>query len=316
MHNSDFIIMLARQRSGTNALRSVLESHPDIYCHNEVFSLNDVDSQDDPLIRETNFFNFLKRYAHGDITRIYPDQHEKIFVDFLEYLRCFSPKRYTVIDVKYNTTHFLTEPYKWNLAPYLFFLIKALGLRVMNVTRRNYLRFVLSTVKAERSGVWTVKGRPARLTDAKVPIDIDYLRRQLCYCDAENKMIETYFASYENYRSFEYNDIFSAGSETLAPAFRERFSPWLGVHDSYPAPSDYRKQSSLPLAQTIENYDEVAAALRDTEFAYCLEDESMYVPRPAATTVGRKRSQPRRKPQPPPGRLRTGAATRSTNKKR
>jgi hypothetical protein len=37
MDYSNFIILLARQRSGTNALRSILESHPAISCLPEVF---------------------------------------------------------------------------------------------------------------------------------------------------------------------------------------------------------------------------------------------------------------------------------------
>ena len=290
MSYSDIIVILARQRSGTNALRSVLQSHSDIYCHNEVFSLNDVDSKDDPLIPETNFFNFLKRYGGGDIRRIYPDQHEKLFIDFMEFLRCFSPKRCMVIDVKYNTTHFLTEPYKWNLAPYLFYLTKLFGMKVLNITRKNYLRYIVSTLKAERSGVWAAKGGQTPLSDAKIPVEIGYLLQQIRYCDAENKLIENYFASYPDYRSFEYEDIFAAGSETLAPSFRESLSNWLGVPDSYPAPSDYRKQSSLPLAQTIENYNEVAAALRETEFAYCLEDERMYAAKADRTSSDHRRN--------------------------
>lgn len=316
MDYSPFIIMLARQRSGTNALRSVFESHPDIFCHNEVFNLNDATSQVNPLLRETNFFNFLKTYANGDITRIYPDQHEKIFTDYLEYLRCFSSKRYIVIDVKYNTTHFLTPPYKWNVVPFLFFLIKTLGIRVLNITRKNYLRYVVSAVKAERSGILSVKARQAQPLDAKIPIEIDYLFRHLRNCDAENKQIEDYFASYPFYLPFDYNDIFTPGSETLAPAFFESFSDWLGVPNSYPGPSEYLKQSSLPLAQTIENYAEVAAALRDTEFAYCLEDEKIYAPLPVATNASRRRSNPGQNRKPSARQKRISTARSSASKKK
>ena len=106
---SDFIVVLSRQRSGTNPLRSVLESHPEIFCFNEVFNLPDRDA-DEPLLRESNFFTFLERYATDDVRRTMPDNHERLFLDYLEYLRCLSQKRYAVIDVKYNTTHFLARP--------------------------------------------------------------------------------------------------------------------------------------------------------------------------------------------------------------
>jgi hypothetical protein len=102
--------MLARQRSGTNALRSVLNSHPDVFCLTEVFSFMDRNSKH-RLTRKTNFFNFLVNYAGGDVSRILPDQHEKIFLAYLAFLRSFSKKRFILIDVKFNTTHFLTPPY-------------------------------------------------------------------------------------------------------------------------------------------------------------------------------------------------------------
>ena len=77
-----------------------------------------------------------------------PDHHERLFLDYLEYLRCLSQKRYTLIDVKYNTTHFLTRPWQERGAPYLLELIVKHGLYVLNVTRRNYLRYILSSEKA------------------------------------------------------------------------------------------------------------------------------------------------------------------------
>ena len=70
----------------------------------------------------------------------------------VEYLRCFSAKRYMLLDVKYNTTHFLNAPYTWDSAPYLFHLAKTWGMRVLNVTRKNYLRFIISSLKAQKDG--------------------------------------------------------------------------------------------------------------------------------------------------------------------
>ena len=99
MNYSNVVILLARQRSGTNALRSVLSAHPDIYCHNEVFNLADIDTDEDRVLREANFFNFQEKYARGDVRRLLPSNHERLFLDFLEYLRCFSSKRYMLIDV-------------------------------------------------------------------------------------------------------------------------------------------------------------------------------------------------------------------------
>jgi hypothetical protein len=276
MKKSDTIFLLARQRSGTNALRSALETHPDIYCHNEVFNLADLDSTDDPKLREINFFNFQAKYARSDPRLLLPSNHENLFLDFLEYLRCFTSKRYMLIDVKYNTTHFLTEPNKWMAAPYLFYLIKTHGLRVMNLTRRNYLRYAISTVKAEQTGVWTVPVAGGSVKDQPVTLEIDYLMRLLDACDVESRMVDGYFANYAGYRVWEYEDAFTPEGGGVSSELLRALAAELGIADSFEVQTRYGKQSYLPLEETIENYDEVAAALRGTRFEYCLDDERAY----------------------------------------
>ena len=276
MRYSDIIILLARQRSGTNALRSVLSEHPDIYCHNEVFNLADIDTDEDDVLREANFFNFQRKYAQGDLRRLLPSNHERLFLDFLEYLRCFSSKRYMLIDVKYNTAHFLTEPNKWSTAPYFFYLAKMHGLRVVNLTRRNYLRYALSTEKAVRTGLWTVKAGDREKPDQTIELNIADLMRVLEHCDAESRLVDRYFSGYPGYRAYDYQDVFSAESGEVSPEFLRTLATYLGVPDSFGVRASYRKQSHLPLRETIANYDAVAAALEATPFRYCLDDEPNY----------------------------------------
>jgi predicted O-methyltransferase YrrM len=275
MDYSNFIILLSRQRSGTNALRSILESHPDIFCFNEVFNLPDKDSEN-ALLRESNYFNFLQRYARGDVSRVFPDQHGKLFLDFLEYLRCFSSKRYIVVDVKYNTTHFLTKPWNTMTTPYLFDLFIDYQLRVFNLTRNNYLRYVLSVSKALKSNRYTVNTSDPDYADTRIWIDIPRLLKELDKCYAEDQLIAKHFSSYEQYLSYEYTDVFPMDTTGEAGTFLQCFSEWLGVSNSFTEQNEFRKQSSLPLEATIENFEEVAKALRGTKFEYCLEDEQMY----------------------------------------
>jgi hypothetical protein len=276
MTYSNFIILLARQRSGTNAVRSVLDSHPDIFCLNEVFNLADKDSKVD-LLRETNYFNFLAKYAHGGTDRLLPDKHETLFLDFLEYLRCFSSKRYMLVDVKYNMTHFLTEPKKSSYAPYLLFLIKKHGLIVINLKRKNYLRYMISLLKAIKSGVWTVNTSERAYSDHKIRIDIDHLLKQMDRCDVEGRVIENYVSLYPRLLSHDYEDVFPTASGAVSGDFLQCVSERLGIGNVFEQEGVYKKQSCLPLAETIENYEEVAGALRGTRFEYCLQDEKMYL---------------------------------------
>src|ERR671916_608662 len=86
MELDDVVIMLARQRSGTNALRDVLQSHPDIFCTPEVF--HERPSPDAHLEVETNFWNFLEAHPKGTVRRSQSleSQHE-LFVAYMRFLR-------------------------------------------------------------------------------------------------------------------------------------------------------------------------------------------------------------------------------------
>ena len=277
MDYSNFVILLARQRSGTNALRSILESHPDIFCLNEVFNLNDKESED-ALLRETNFFNFLIKYAQGDISRIFPNHHERLFLDFLEYLKCFSSRRYILIDVKSNTTHFLTQPTLDIVAsPYLFDLIVAHGLKIFVVTRKNYLRYLVSLLKAQRTGYYSVSKTDTHYSDNKIRIPVDSLLYRIDKCYAEDQLIHKHFSSYAQYLSYDYADIFPKAMGGAAGDFLQCFSDWLGISNRFEEVKYFKKQSYLPLEETIDNFEEVAKALRGTKFEYCLEDERMYL---------------------------------------
>ncbi len=277
MTRSNFVVLLARQRSGTNALRSIMESHPDIFCFNEVFSFNDHASEDAAL-RAPNFFTFLTEYARGDIRRVLPDRHETLFLDFLEYLGCFSSKRYLIIDVKYNSSHFFTKPFSDNMTrPYVFDLMRARELPVLHVTRKNYLRYVLSVMKAWRSRSYALSTRDARShSDSSIRLDVGFLLRTLDVCHDEDSVIERAFGSYPRLLSYDYAELFPGGREPIASAFLEELSRWLGVANTFCSETEFEKQSSLPLAETIENFDEVAAALRGTKYEHCLEDEQAY----------------------------------------
>ena len=67
-------------------------------------------------------------------------------------------------------------------------------------------------------------------------------------------------------------DLTSAMSEGPLEALRG----WFGVPNNFRNTAKLSKQSSLPLADTVENCDEVKAALTGTRYAYCLEDEAAY----------------------------------------
>ena len=277
MDNSTFIVMLARQRSGTNPLRSVLDAHPDVFCSPEIF--HPQPSPEAHLEVEMNYFEFLERHLKGDIKQVLTslDSQERVFLDYLSYLRCFSDKRYVLLDVKYNSTHTLDGPWREvSREPELFLLIRRHGLRVLNLTRRNYLRYYLSWLKANESDRWTIDAG-ADGDDPVVTVDPDAMIFHLELCRSENDAIAASFSEYPRYLEVEYDDLFPELGEPPSREELARIAAWLAIPPAFPAePPRYRKQAVRPLGETIANYGEVVEALRGTPFEYCLDDERMH----------------------------------------
>src|SRR5204862_4166042 len=167
-----------------NPFREVLGSHPEIFCLPEVFNNRAAhrESKGSWFGAESNYFNFVARHLGDDPQQMLGrDDDEDLFLDFLEYLRCFTPKRFLLIDVKYSSTHHVTKAWRFvTEEPHLFFLIRKHGLRVLNLQRRNYLRYCLSELKAQRSRRWTLLGGSSAASaqvDQTVEVDIGWLLR-------------------------------------------------------------------------------------------------------------------------------------------
>ena len=146
--------------------------------------------------------------------------------------------------------------------------------KVLNVTRRNYLRYVISNAKARQTGRWHSSRRRGGFSDLAIELDVEFMMSELERCYDEDVAVAKRFVDYHNYRSFEYADIF--GPEGATPEFLTTAADWLGVPPEFQAAPAFKKQSSLTLEQTVQNYDEVVAALTGTKFEYCLEDEPIY----------------------------------------
>lgn len=280
MDFSRVIILLARQRCGTHALRSVLASHPDIEGVEEIFHLK---SASQPGTGDTNFFVFLKQQLRREPLRLLPVDYEDLFLEYLDFLGRRTPKRYLVLDVKCNTVHHITRSFQPLVGfPYLFELMLKHQLKAFFLTRRNYLRTFLSLEKARLSRTFHVHASGPEVPDAKITLDVGALRYEMERWEAEDELVRRTFSWPPVYRerwrpdyffTSDYTDVFPTTDGTVSSAFCERFSNWLGVPNEFAQKAAYQKLACLPLSQSLENFDEVYAMLRGTRFAYCLTDE-------------------------------------------
>jgi predicted O-methyltransferase YrrM len=109
-------------------------------------------------------------------------------------------------------------------------------------------------------------------------LDPDFVLRELSRCLDEDRRIEQELTPRDRVLTYDYTEIFSGDGSAISSEFLERFAEWRGIDNAFMRKPTYKKQSSLPLRETIENYGEIAAALREGPFAYCLEDEPAYRP--------------------------------------
>ena len=253
-------VLLARQRSGTHALKSVLETHPAIYASAEIFH----PSPRRPSAQEVNYFRFAERHASAD--------REEVFLDYLAFVGELAGKPHVVLDVKYQHMDAALDRER------LVELIRERKLSVLNLTRRNYVRYYLSREKAERQRRWFVDGdAPAdAATDTPIDVDVDDLLRTLERCRAEDDAIAAEFNRHEPRLTLDYEDLVTGDTDDIAEPALARIAAWLGVPATFPQRKPaFRKQATLPLQASITNYPDVEQALRGTGFAYCLEDEGV-----------------------------------------
>jgi hypothetical protein len=280
MEHAETIVMLARQRSGTNALRDVLDSHADIYCLPEIFQ-----SQPSPkahLEVETSYFNFLDEHRPR-VKEIFTsaEAQERFFLEYMEFLRSFASKRYMLVDIKYNSAHNVDGPWRdISGEPTLFEYIRQNGMRVLHLTRKNYLRFYLSWVKTNLTGKYHLHASGALASprvEEGLTVDIEDLLFRLGLCQSEDRLVIRNLGGYDRYLAIEYEELFPRIGGPPSGEVLGHIAEWLGIADDFPKTEPrYRKMSALPLSKAITNYEEVAAALRGTELEYVLEDERPY----------------------------------------
>jgi hypothetical protein len=270
----EFTVLLARQRSGTNALRAVLQSNPEIFCFDEVFAPADP-VRLDAVQTHGNYFEFLREYAARDVSRAFPDRHEQILADYLVHLRGLTDKRLIIVDVKYNSTHHLDGPFRDLGEPALWGLIKARELAVLHLTRDHYLRCLVSHLKAWESKQYYVLDG-TRPVDARVQVPVNWALNTMGQWQAEDQAVAAAFLGYEFYKRVEYTGLFPDATGSMAPGPLADLRAWFGVPDRFVTRPPFPRYSSLPLVETIENIDQVIDTLRGTRFEYCLDDEPAY----------------------------------------
>lgn len=237
-------VILNAPRTGSNYLCTVLNSHPDILCHHEIFNPHVVG---------------VARHLQGTEFRIGSiEERNADPIQFLE--RVWNlPMGRSLVGFKLC--------WRQNDAVYRF-LLREPAIRKIVLKRRNRVRTFVSLVLARHTAEWVIyddasqpKPRPAIQIDPQALLDMVAFNNDY-YSEIEGSLRD----SGQAFQTLYYEDVISGGGVAKALDF-------LGVASGGDGPlrGQTWKLTNAPLPQIVLNFDELAAELRGTEFEPELE---------------------------------------------
>jgi len=264
------VVLLARQRSGTNALGRALDTHSQFAYLNEVFHDGParVGEPETPLTK-FNFFNFCRTPAGLQLS--HPLDSAERFVAYIEYINKASAKNYSVLDVKYNSIFNVVAPWLGPVeTPTLFTLLAKSNVPIVWLTRRNLLKTFVSFRTAELSGN-IHRTKDTEETNATIYVDLAELRSFITQKTEEDARIASFVADYDPILCLEYDHLFQSDG-VLAPGSSAALERFLNVDELHGISTPLRKLNTRPLREIIENYHEVEQLITRTSNAWMLDD--------------------------------------------
>lgn len=237
------VLLLSRQRSGTGALASVMERHPDISYAGEVL---------DPTSEQRSFYGWLID-RHLD-TRSSIDLAAR-FLEFVEELKAES--QINLVDIKYNCLSSVTPAFhSFSDTPWILQVLSMIPVPMIHL-RRSPLECYISSKIAENSNTF----HTTEEFDFSEKIDIDFsdFKEYLRISYREDRFFGNFFAEYNFYTPIDYEDMMNAEGHiddaVISDLSRLLSLDFSGI-DTKPR---FVRQAPASLANKINNLPEVTA---------------------------------------------------------
>lgn len=253
-------VILTTQRTGSTFLAACLDSHQEIFCAGELLN----GQPDISLPAPRGPFRYVVKFGRIARTGAWmpPYRLEQFYAGGSETVRCFK--------AMYNQ---LARP----LA--LHYLRAHREIRVIHLRRENLLARHISELLMQKRRELQATGPVAPL---KLHVDAKRAIAAMRNATALQRQFEALFANHERL-AVTYESLFD-GSRLRAETAR-RICDFLGITER-PMQSRIVKLNSRSLGSMIKNYDELAEALRLTEFAAMLPADSPGKPQPQGLPAG------------------------------
>ena len=255
--------MIARQRSGTGALGSILHQHPEIIPTGEVFHPNGIGKGD------KNYFTFLQVELAKDPGLALPDRAAERFDRYLDYLETKFKKKWILIDVKYRSLgHFNGFWQSAGEAPAMLSLIKERGLKILHLVRYNTLEAWVSGRIAEENQTWHAQGSD-QIKKTKVYVDPEAVRHFIALSQREQQALKLALETYEQTTTVEYKRLFKSNGQ-LTDYAHNKIQNLFQLSEPIPFKAALVKQAPRSVREAITNLSEIENLLEETQHAWML----------------------------------------------
>lgn len=240
------VLLLSRQRSGTGALTSILEQHPNISYCGEVL---------DPSCKGRPFFKWIDDKGEVLKTSYEACNHFKDYIGDL-----LAENSINIIDIKYNSLSALSPPfYSISGTPWILDYLSRIPVPIIHL-KRNLIDCYVSGKIAEKSGVYHTSDQND-IKKSTITVDtkslINFYKESLL----ENRIVDNFFGKYGFSCSIDYENCFCDDGSASDYAI-DSISNLLKLDLSgLERKSKLLKQTSYNLSEKIDNVEEVLYCL-------------------------------------------------------
>ncbi|GAL24222.1 sulfotransferase putative [Vibrio variabilis] len=258
------VALVARQRSGTGALGSILNQHPEVRYCGEIFHNNHSKAH--------NFFNFVAAEVKKEnFDFLLPGNADYKFEKYIEHLHSCFQDRVKVVDIKYNSFHHLNECWHGlTEAPNLIKLLKKHNIPIIHLTRRNTLKTYVSSQLAHKNSAWHTSVQ-SKAKVKTVELDPVLTLRWLNHTQLEISRMNSLLSNYPQVLEIEYQELFDEEGY-LDSKVGSTIASILDVQDFKRTKPLIIKQAKSHLSSSILNLDEIKNKLTGTDFNWMLDD--------------------------------------------
>lgn len=268
----NLFVVTGAQRTGTNILREILNSNPQIAMLGEVLS---------PSPAPAHWENFCRGLPAGSLPPANLGETESLLDRYFEFVRYRirnhwegnkkRASRAFGVDIKYNQLNRIA-PSTWDISssPFILCYVRSRGATLIHTTR-NVIHSAISNLIASQRNFW--HNYDGSLIDRSYEVDAEeclayarsILRDRAAFLNAAYgcKIVQ---CRYENL----VDEIHRAGDDqdiAQAPGPLMDIAAALASDFSFRYDRRLRKAINVPYRRLLSNYDEFVARIRDSEFS-------------------------------------------------